>query len=484
LNSIYRTLAKVFFISLLCTTLSYSRADEFTKFQEALLKSKRQNQSKDNPLGLTPAPPVFSAVDSVDTSDEPVAETKNISSEAFAPSTTKNDELKNQPLPQEWPIAVKRCNFNSSLLPYDDRFKNIKAYGLLVSDLRMFDDAIKCQGHETACAKQYVSNYQRDLETPEAQQAIDNRINYYKMLQAMPIRSDRLIEGFGNTIKKYLLGYLIPDDRCQIPDLEIFKGSRTPPYSVYLKDFMSKPGRLLISIQTNFFTPEGHNFYALPDQKLGYALLTLNLYRSDTQFSDWGNAWDTKQHILLPLDLPEDKITSQLKNLVRSIVPVTPGEVTMCGGLGSDIKKILADKPPVRMLLHPRAAIRPTTDIKFLEIAAERGDAASQYQIAELYELGIDGIKQSYPNAERWYLRAANQGHQPAQVALARLYRQGFGIPKNVTESYFWTLVSQGNQVLHHAIGNYNLRLELGLPETENVIYERVKAWKPVVERK
>ena len=68
-----------------------------------------------------------------------------------------------------------------------------------------------------------------------------------------------------------------------------------------------------------------------------------------------------------------------------------------------------------------------------LELAlprAEKGDAAAQTLIAELYSKGL-GVAQNDQRAAGWYQLASNSGDRLATFALALAYQEGIGVPKN-----------------------------------------------------
>lgn len=69
--------------------------------------------------------------------------------------------------------------------------------------------------------------------------------------------------------------------------------------------------------------------------------------------------------------------------------------------------------------------------------AARSGDAAAQYRLGEMYDLGR-GVAQDYAQAVAWYRRAAEQGHAPAQFALAEMYKNGDGVPKDMQAAVRW----------------------------------------------
>jgi len=60
---------------------------------------------------------------------------------------------------------------------------------------------------------------------------------------------------------------------------------------------------------------------------------------------------------------------------------------------------------------------------------AEQGDAASQYNVAQLYYSGR-GVAQNLAAAAGWYRRAAEQGFPDAQL--------GRGVPQDLMEAYQW----------------------------------------------
>lgn len=87
--------------------------------------------------------------------------------------------------------------------------------------------------------------------------------------------------------------------------------------------------------------------------------------------------------------------------------------------------------------------------------SADKGDVASQYSLAEMYE-GGEGVKQSYTDAFVWYLKAANQGHAQSQTIVGNAYKVGAGVEKNLTESVRWYLkaAKQGYVSAQYSLGN------------------------------
>jgi TPR repeat protein len=61
---------------------------------------------------------------------------------------------------------------------------------------------------------------------------------------------------------------------------------------------------------------------------------------------------------------------------------------------------------------------------------AEKGDAAAQTLIGEIYAQGL-GIGQDDEKAAGWYSLASRNGDRLATFALALYYQQGIGVPKD-----------------------------------------------------
>lgn len=62
----------------------------------------------------------------------------------------------------------------------------------------------------------------------------------------------------------------------------------------------------------------------------------------------------------------------------------------------------------------------PSTDIQAMRKAAEQGHAEARFCLGECCEEGV-GVEKDPVEAARWYRLAAEQGHEDAAEALARL---------------------------------------------------------------
>ena len=87
-----------------------------------------------------------------------------------------------------------------------------------------------------------------------------------------------------------------------------------------------------------------------------------------------------------------------------------------------------------------------------LRIAAEHGDAGSQYRLGCQYLLDGEDAK-----AATWFRRAADQGHDEAQAQLGLMYYYGRGVREDETEAARWfhqavdrgdARVTEGNRIL------------------------------------
>ncbi len=70
----------------------------------------------------------------------------------------------------------------------------------------------------------------------------------------------------------------------------------------------------------------------------------------------------------------------------------------------------------------------PSAGLAWLTRAAQSGFAQAQFNLAVLYDRGAGGVARNIDNAGQLYMMAANQGHGPATLALARLLNDGVGI--------------------------------------------------------
>lgn len=111
--------------------------------------------------------------------------------------------------------------------------------------------------------------------------------------------------------------------------------------------------------------------------------------------------------------------------------------------------------------------------------AAEQGNVAGQVGLADLYRNG-QGLPRDMSQAAGWYRKAAEQGDTGAQGTIGVLYSIGQGVPRENAEAYFWfalaASVESPNQQKYaanrQAVGTRITTDELA------VVQERIKKWK------
>ncbi len=92
----------------------------------------------------------------------------------------------------------------------------------------------------------------------------------------------------------------------------------------------------------------------------------------------------------------------------------------------------------------PQAKPASVKDNTLAEVRAlaESGDPGAQYELGTRYHYG-DGVTQSDPEAVKWFIRAAEQGHVVSQAMLGYFYWVGQGVPRDITKAYFWSVLAR-----------------------------------------
>jgi hypothetical protein len=123
-------------------------------------------------------------------------------------------------------------------------------------------------------------------------------------------------------------------------------------------------------------------------------------------------------------------------------------------------------------------------NIKFEEVLsqlrplAERGDAESQYKLAEMYSLG-EGVEKDDAQAVIWYRRAADQGYSKAQNALAARYSSGRGVTQDYAEALYWTLLTRKTGGSSGMSPDKIIKVHQFTTEQVDAIKKRVNEWVP-----
>ena len=79
----------------------------------------------------------------------------------------------------------------------------------------------------------------------------------------------------------------------------------------------------------------------------------------------------------------------------------------------------------------------PRADFETIRAKAESGDADCQYQLGLRYQMG-DGVAKNFPEAIKWYRKAAERNLPDAQAKLGYCYLNGLGVAKDETEAVKW----------------------------------------------
>jgi TPR repeat protein len=75
---------------------------------------------------------------------------------------------------------------------------------------------------------------------------------------------------------------------------------------------------------------------------------------------------------------------------------------------------------------------------KWIRKSAEQGYGQSFTWLARFYDKAWEGVATNFPEALRWYLRAANSGDDWAQFRLGEMYAAGQGATKDAVEALKW----------------------------------------------
>ena len=86
-----------------------------------------------------------------------------------------------------------------------------------------------------------------------------------------------------------------------------------------------------------------------------------------------------------------------------------------------------------------------TATLDQLRQMAEKGDPTAENALGLRYFQGDEGngIGRNEKEAFRWFQRAADHGSLTAQAKLGTLYWGGRGVPKDLSEAYFWTVLAR-----------------------------------------
>ncbi|HAS41895.1 MAG TPA: hypothetical protein DCS93_15550 [Microscillaceae bacterium] len=75
---------------------------------------------------------------------------------------------------------------------------------------------------------------------------------------------------------------------------------------------------------------------------------------------------------------------------------------------------------------------------KWYEMAAQSGDAESQYKMGEIFIQGHNAVSVKYSVAKEWFEKAAAQDYEPAKKRLGDMYANGWGVSKDEAKAGYW----------------------------------------------
>lgn len=98
--------------------------------------------------------------------------------------------------------------------------------------------------------------------------------------------------------------------------------------------------------------------------------------------------------------------------------------------------------------------------VKWLTKAAEQGNAEAQMKLGGIH-IGGRGVKKSSSEGAKWFTMAADQGNAAAQCQLARMHLAGAGVLKDDVEAYKWAdlAAAQGDAAAKKVLDFLMLRM-------------------------
>jgi len=107
--------------------------------------------------------------------------------------------------------------------------------------------------------------------------------------------------------------------------------------------------------------------------------------------------------------------------------------------------------------------------VHWIRKAAEQGYARAQYCLGDIYGYDYD----DYKIAAEWYRKAADQGYAEAQWHLARMYRDGQGVPQNDELAVYWSrkAAEQGFFAAQCSLG-WQYKSGTGIPKNDKLAAE------------
>jgi hypothetical protein len=134
------------------------------------------------------------------------------------------------------------------------------------------------------------------------------------------------------------------------------------------------------------------------------------------------------------------------------------------------------------------ASVVETASFSQLQEMAEKGDPAAENALGLRYFQGDEKnkIPRDEQQAFRWFRSAADHGSLVAQAKLGALYWGGRGVPKDVNQAYFWTVLARArgdkeNKDLASILSSGMTRSQAAVIEqqADTWLQQHLSNWKP-----
>lgn len=102
-------------------------------------------------------------------------------------------------------------------------------------------------------------------------------------------------------------------------------------------------------------------------------------------------------------------------------------------GMAKDSPEAKALAAEMQSRLWKKQGAVPSAAPDALTAQADKGDPQAQFNLAVQFER-----QKNYPEALRWYTRAAQQGYGVSQMSLAQMYEKGMGVRQDYSEAKKW----------------------------------------------
>jgi len=219
---------------------------------------------------------------------------------------------------------------------FKERYKDLNAVGLLVTDYSKLQRLVECHGREEECSKEDFSKSKLEPTLPKSVQWVKEKTEFYKAAYPFyppSVQFDTLIGKFIRQINGEIVPWLKKDNQSKTSDVAIFKIGENPDA---VNNFMKVPGRLLIVVKVNFIAlppPENLNWNWSPQEKFhdvmlkfGTPILVISIeyFRSDGLPFDMENTVLDAKQIVLPLNLGDSYIDEHIKWFIGNIESSPP----------------------------------------------------------------------------------------------------------------------------------------------------------------